>query len=156
MKREGKVAALFRYPQKRMPGIEESELVCVEHSGIDGDHHADGGERQISLLTVQEKQWMQQQEQQGFCFKKYRENILLDGLELYGYRSGDLIQIGDVVLELTGEIKSCHPDLCHLADGAHNCILAGTSRFAQVKSGGTIQVGMCVTISPGFPENCEV
>ena len=72
------IKALFRYPEKKKPAVCEKELILKESFGIEGDHHADGGERQISLVTVSEKEWMNQQEIKGFCFKKYKENILLE------------------------------------------------------------------------------
>lgn len=126
--------------------MEEQELTLKENFGIVGDHHADGGERQISLLTVREKEWMNEQEVKGFCFKKYKENILLDGVSLADCRQGDLLLCGEVVLELTGAIKSCHVELCRLASEEGKCILAGSSRFARVKKGGVIRNGMQVSI----------
>ena len=135
------IKSLCRYPEKKVPAISEQQLILKEGFGIEGDHHADGGDRQISLLTVQEKEWMKAQKVQGFCFKKYKENILLDEVDLSCCKKGDLILCGEAELELTESIKSCHPELCRLA-GDGSCILAGSSRFARVKKGGTICVGM--------------
>ena len=143
------IKMLWRYPEKKAPAIQEKELILKEGFGIEGDHHADGGDRQISLLTVAEKEWLSQQEIKGFCFKKYRENILLENLELGSCRKGDLLMCGDVVLEFTESIKSCHPKLCKLAEEG-TCILAGSSRFARVKKGGTICEGMQVNV-----KHCE-
>jgi MOSC domain-containing protein YiiM len=137
----GKIVALMRYPEKKAPAVMEDKLTLKQDFGIEGDHHADGGERQISLLTVAEKEWMQAQEVKGFCFKKYKENILLDGISLSDCKQGDLLKCEEVVLELTSSIKSCHPELCSLVNEG-KCILAGSSRFAKVKYGGTIHVGM--------------
>lgn len=141
----GKIVSLMRYPEKKAPAVVEEELILKQDIGIEGDHHADGGERQISLLTVQEKEWMQNQEVKGFCFKKYKENILLDKISLTECRQGDLLKCGDAVLELTSSIKSCHPELCKLAEDGQ-CILAGSSRFAKVNKSGTICLGMPVII----------
>ena len=137
------IKALFRYPEKKKPAISEKELILKEDFGIEGDHHADGGERQISLVTVSEKEWMAQQEIKGFCFKKYKENVLLDEFSLADCKEGDLLVCGDAVLEFTSSIKSCHPELCRLAESG-KCILAGSSRFAKVVRGGIIKEGMPV------------
>ena len=137
------IKALFRYPEKKKPAVAEKELILKECFGIEGDHHADGGDRQISLVTVSEKEWMEKQEIKGFCFKKYKENILLDGVSLADCKEGDLLAMGDAVLEMTGSFKSCHPELCQLA-GEGKCILAGSSRFAKVVCGGIIKEGMPV------------
>lgn len=146
LKNNGKIALLMRYPEKKAPAVEEDALVLKQGYGIEGDHHADGGERQISLLTVAEKQWMQKQDVKGFCFKKYKENLLLDGVKLSECKQGDLLKCGDVVLELTSSIKSCHPELCKLAGEDGKCILAGSSRFAKVRCSGTIRVEMPVMV----------
>ena len=145
LKTNGKIVSLMRYPEKKMPAVVEESLCLKQDFGIEGDHHADGGERQVSLLTVAEKEWMQIQEVKGFCFKKYKENVLLDEISLTDCKQGDLLKCGDVVLEMTSSIKSCHPELCSLVkDG--KCILAGSSRFAKVKISGTICVGMPVVL----------
>ena len=137
------IKALFRYPEKKKPAVSENELILKESFGIEGDHHADGGDRQISLITVSEKEWMEQQEIKGFCFKKYKENILLDEFSLAECKEGDLLVCGEAVLEFTSSIKSCHPELCRLAVEG-KCILAGSSRFAKVVCGGIIKEGMPV------------
>ena len=138
----GSIVSLLRYPQRKVPAVEESQMVLIENSGIEGDCHADGGERQISLLTMHEKEWMNEQEIKGFCFKKYKENILMDGVCLQNGKSGDCLVCGDAVLELTCSLKGCHLDLCELASSGKKCILAGSTRFAKVKKGGVIRKGM--------------
>ena len=50
----GKIVSLMRYPEKKAPAVGEKKLILKQDFGIEGDHHADGGERQISLLTLQE------------------------------------------------------------------------------------------------------
>lgn len=137
------VNALFRYPQRKAPAVREERLILEEDLGIKGDCHADGGKRQISLMTVQEKEWMEKQEIKGFCFRKYKENILLDGGYLRQCGPGNLLKFDEAVLELTDSMKHCHSELCELA-AEGKCILAGSSRFAQVKKSGIIQQGMDV------------
>lgn len=141
----GKIVSLMRYPEKKLPAVVEETLILKQNFGIEGDHHADGGERQISLLTVKEKEWMQNQEVKGFCFEKYKENILLDEISLADCKQGDLLKCGEAVLELTSSIKSCYPELCKLV-GKGKCILAGSSRFAKVKKSGMICADLPVTI----------
>ena len=138
----GKIISMCRYPEKKMPAVYEDELMVKANHGIVGDHHADGGDRQISLLTSEEKTWMEAQEIKGFCFKKYKENILLDKISIKNCRKGDRLICGDVELEFTESIKSCHPELCKLASLHQECILAGSARFAKVKKEGILRKGM--------------
>ena len=139
------VKELYRYPVKKGAAVEETALVLTAGEGISGDCHADGGERQISLLSVEEKTWMEQQEIKGFCFHKYKENILLDGICLKECHPGDFLEIGTAVLEITGSGKSCHRELCKLAKTQKECRLAGGSLFASVKESGVIAKGMKVS-----------
>lgn len=143
---EGRIVSLLRYPERKTPAVSEETFVVREKFGIEGDCHADGGSRQISLLTVEEKEWMDAQEIQGFCFRKYKENILLEGVSLQECKMGDLLVCGEVELEITATMKSCHSDLCSLAKSGNNCILAGSSKFASVKKGGIIKKGTKVSV----------
>lgn len=142
----GKITALFRYPKKRIPPVAENELILVTGMGIQGDCHADGSDRQISLLTISEKEWMKAQEIQGICFHKYKENILLDGICLNTCKPGDLLVCGEVVLEFTNVIKKCYPDICGFISFGKGCIFDKSYRFVQVKQGGTIKCGMDIYI----------
>ena len=137
MQKEILVKALYRYPQKKMPAVEEETLHLIEGEGIEGDCHSDGGDRQISLLSMEMREWMKAQEKPGFCFKKYKENLLLDGEAFQNLRPGMQLFIGETILEITEASKSCHPELCRLAEtGA--CHMAGSSLFAKVIKGGLI------------------
>ena len=143
---EGSVVSLKRYPEKKVPPVVEEQLHFVENQGIQGDFHADGKERQISLLTLEEKEWMESREEKGFCFKKYKENLLIEGLSLQECQEGDVLICGNVVLEISASTKSCHPELCSLAVSGQACILAGSCKFAKVQKGGSIERGMKVRL----------
>lgn len=143
---EGRVISLKRYPEKKMPPVVEEELHFMEEQGISGDFHADGKERQVSLLTLEEKEWMEAQEEKGFCLKKYKENLLIDGISLQKCKTGDLLVCGDVVLEIGASMKSCHAEFCGLAASGRECILAGSSKFAKVRKGGSIRRGMAISV----------
>ena len=147
----GIIKSLCRYPAKGEPAIPEKSLVLEAGRGICGDYHSDGGKRQIAVITTTEKTWMQQQEVKGFCFRKYKENLLLDGFSLADCHAGDRLQIGDAVLEIADSGKSCHRELCSLAKTGGSCMLAGRSMFAFVCTGGTIETGMRVIIHDGRP-----
>ena len=137
----GSVAALFRYPEKGKPAVCEEELCLIAGSGIAGDCHADGGDRQVSLFTQKQRAWMEEQEIQGFCFRKYKENILLADMDPGLCRPGALLRAGEAVLELTGSMKGCHRKLCALAQSGRPCRLAGSCLFARVRCGGRLRVG---------------
>lgn len=150
------IKKMYVYPEKGADSIQVEELVFLEGKGIRGDFHADGGERQISLLTEDKKRWMEEQKIKGFCFRKYKENILLEvnssseaaenGKEIT-ICSGDLLEMGEAVLEVTESLKTCHPELCRLAQTGKSCLLAGGHSFAKVRKGGIAETGMTVKIN---------
>ena len=144
LQQTGCIRALYRTEQKKAPAIEEETLMLTEQVGIEGDCHANGGERQISLLTVEEKEWMEQQETEGFCFRKFKENILLDGISLKNCQAGDVLECGDAQIELSAFVKRCQWELCRLAKNDVDCPFADSVRFASVKKSGMIQKGMKV------------
>lgn len=138
----GILKKLLRYPQRKTPPVSEQEVTLIAELGIEGDWHADGSERQIALLTVQLKEWMQKQEIKGICFQKYKENILLDGFDLSKCETGDLLVCGEAVLEISGCRKRCIPDMCERASRKEKCQMVDGIRFARVIKGGVIRKGM--------------
>lgn len=148
MEYSGSIRSLARYPEKKMRAVWEDHLILREDFGIEGDFHADGGKRQISLLTVSGKEWMKKQEAKGFCFQKYKENILLEGICLEECRPGDLLICDGVILEVTEAMKKCYPQLCSLSSSDTKCLLPGCSRFARVKKGGIIRTGSRILVVP--------
>jgi len=136
-----KLKALKRYPVKKGEAVQENQLELIAEQGIVGDCHADGGLRQISLLTTEQKNWMEQQEVKGFCFAKFRENILLE--TEVGLQVGDRLQLGEAVIELTENRKVCHEELCAMAKRDIPCLLSGGCLFAAV-----LQSGMITLESP--------
>lgn len=149
-----RIKKMFIYPEKRAKSVSVQELTLLEGEGICGDVHADGSDRQISLLTEEMEKWMEEQETEGFCFHKYTENILLEAVEndrSHEYKKakvspGTLLEMGEAVLELTESLKTCHPDRCALAKTGKTCLLAGEHSFAKVKKGGIVKIGMPVNV----------
>jgi MOSC domain-containing protein YiiM len=132
------VIKLTRYAVKGEPGETVESALFLEGLGMEGDFHAKGGDRQVSLLSQQELQWMEAQAEPGLCFGRYRENILLNLPDLL--EPSARIQIGEAVLEMTETVKHCF-DECLLFSQGQRCILAGRNLFAKVVKGGMVQKG---------------
>jgi len=140
-----KIIALKRYPQRKQPCMEEESLILIAKSGIEGDCHADGSSRQLSLMTMKDRKWMDVQEVKGFCFKKFKENILID----IGDRSllpGMKLRMGEALIRITNSGKACHPELCPFTQADISCELSGGNLFAEVISGGAIRRGDSIEI----------
>ena len=148
----GTVERIRAYPKKGKIGKDLEEGRFIENSGLEGDFHADGGERQISLLLSGGREHiadpkprtegspLADSEKKGLCFSRFSENITIKGLSSPALKPGVRLSAGDVVLEITGETKHCHEE-CELYGAGKRCSFAGLNLFAKVTKSGFVRVG---------------
>jgi MOSC domain-containing protein YiiM len=144
----GSVDAIIRYTEKGVPGIPLTEALFREGHGLEGDFHADGSDRQISLLSRESRQWMEEATEPGLCFTRFKENITTRLVALEKLSAGKQLKAGNVVLEISGETKHCHEE-CSLFSAGHSCGLSGQSLFAKVVRGGILRIGDTIKIQEG-------
>ena len=137
---QGIIVKLTRYAAKGAPGEALESAQFLDGLGMEGDYHATGGERQISLLSLEERQWMDAQTEPGLCFGRYRENILLDGIPSAVLAPGVKITAGEAVLEISDTGKHCF-EACHLYRKGQSCVLSGRNLFAKVIRSGLVRTG---------------
>ena len=128
------------FPEKGSAGAEINEGRLVENMGLEGDFHAVGGERQLSLLFTESRERLADQKEKELCFSRFRENIGIRGMTPCEVRQGVRLEAGEAVLEITGETKYCHEE-CGLYAAGKICALAGMNLFAKVIKGGVIRNG---------------
>lgn len=127
--------------QKKAP-VQESFL--RKDWGLEGDAHAGGGPRQLSLLaweSIDEKNAQLKAQQANFILRPgdFAENITTRGLHLPDLRIGDRLLVGDVaILEISQRGKVCH-DKCEVYYRTGDCIMPRACVFAIVKKSGVIQ-----------------
>ena len=139
---------LTRYDAKGARGEVVQSVRFLAGLGMEGDFHAAGGERQLSLFSREDRQWMDIQTEPGLCFGRYKENILFDvALSLV---SGIWLTVGEAVLEISAGDKRCFGQ-CPLFGQGRSCILAGRSLFAKVVRGGVVRTGDCAKVEKGAP-----
>jgi cyclic pyranopterin phosphate synthase len=141
----GIIETIKVYSAKGTPGKELSEVRLNENLGLEGDFHAQGGDRQVSLLCAETKDLLVQQKEKGLCFSRFKENITIRGIDCGLLRLGTRLEAG-AVLEITGETKSCYEE-CSLYKAGKRCPLSGMSLFAKVIKGGIMRVGDKVAVS---------
>ena len=137
---EGIIEKIRAYSAKGDAGRELAEARLIVNSGLEGDFHATGGERQISLLLSASRDKLTAQEEKGLCFSRFKENISIGVMAPDALRSGARLDAGEAVLEITGETKHCHEE-CTLFQAGKTCALAGHSLFAKVLKSGVIRKG---------------
>jgi len=134
----GIIERIKAYAEKGDAGKELSEGRLIENLGLEGDFHAAGGERQISLLFAENPGSAAGKNEKGLCSLRFKENIAIRGIE--SVTPGARLAAGEAILEITGETKHCHAE-CALFEEGKRCSLAGQSLFAKVARGGIIRPG---------------
>ena len=135
-----RIVRLTSYAAKGIPGEMLESARLLTGLGMEGDYHAKGGERQLSLLCLETRQWIEAQTEPGLCFSRFKENILFDGITPLIIAPGVRLKIAEVHLEISDILKSCF-DECPLINSEQNCLLAGQCLFAKVIQGGFVKIG---------------
>lgn len=139
----GTIERIRAFPAKGMNGNDLEKGLFIANSGLEGDYHADGGERQISLMIMESQKAITvsaSNEVKGLCLSRYRENISISGLPSSILKPGLRLIAGEVILGITGEAKHCYPE-CELFEEGKACSYAGLNLFAKVICGGIINIG---------------
>lgn len=139
----GRLEEIVYFPAKGEAGIlTEEQKVSVE-AGLEGDYH---GDNSLTVWTKEARDTLTEQEFAGICFRRFKENLSLSGLDLSRLKPGTKLYIGDVILEVEARRKECHPDVCPLREGRADCLLKKQSLFVKVKKSGTLFKGAKVTV----------
>lgn len=135
MVQEGVVAALYVFRDKGKPGIPVNICQFLKDLGMEGDRHAKGGERQVTLLSGEVRDWMTAQAVPGLCFKRYKANIETRGICLENLEPGTRILIGTAAFEVSECLKECFPE-CGLFQTASQCRLSSGGLYLKVTESG--------------------
>ncbi len=116
-----------------------TSINLIENLGVEGDFHAKGGERQVSLLAEESIQKMREK---GLTLipGAFGENIVTEGIELISLSIGQKIKIGETELEISKIGKEC-PKRCEIFYKTGDCIMPREGVFAKVIKGGIIKAG---------------
>ncbi len=104
--------------------------------GICEDAHAGDPVRQISLLAIEDINYMKKMVK-NLKPGDFAENITTKGIDLPSLPVGTLLALGDTELEVTKIGKKCHHG-CSIKQQAGECIMPKRGIFVKVIKGGTI------------------
>jgi MOSC domain-containing protein YiiM len=110
--------------------------VAVRDHGLEGDAHAGPGERQVSLLAVEDIETMRAKIP-SIGPGDFAENLTTEGIDLAALPVGTRLEIGEAVLEITRIGKECHAG-CAIRELAGDCVMPRRGVFARVERGGEI------------------
>ena len=140
------VSTSTRKGEKKIP---QPQINLIENFGVEGDVHADGTHRQLSLLAMEDIEYMRSI---GADVNPgdFAENITTEGVELHKCPVGTRFMIGDSIeLVLTQIGKECHAG-CAIRQQVGDCIMPRRGVFCRILSGGIVKPGdsFRVTFSP--------
>ena len=82
------VRELYVFRQRGQPGEAVESAWFRRGIGMEGDRHAAGGERQTSLLAGETRDWMEKQTEPGLCFRRYKANLITEGIDTTQLNTG--------------------------------------------------------------------
>ena len=112
------------------------KITVKENHGILGDAHAGERQRQVSLLAMEDIEYMQKK-LESIRPGDFAENITTRGIDLPSLPVGTRLFIGDVELVVTQIGKTCHKG-CEILRKTGECIMPDRGIFAKVLKGGEI------------------
>ncbi len=137
---KGKIISINVCEKKSIKKRPVNEAMLIEQKGIEGDAHAEGGIRQVSLLAQESIEKMQKM---GLDVKAgdFAENITTEGIDLLALPIGTKLTVGDVLLEVSQHGKICHTK-CNIYKTVGDCVMPKEGIFCKVLKGGLVRVGM--------------
>lgn len=121
------------------------EIQLRPHLGIVGDAHAGDWHRQVSLLSQESVDRLQEKISIRLFPGAFAENILCEGITLYALPVGTRLKIGSALCEVTQIGKECHAD-CAIRRQAGDCVMPREGIFAVVLEEGVARPGDLVSV----------
>ena len=113
--------------------------------GIVGDAHAGDWHRQVSLLSQESVDTLQEKIEMRLKPGDFAENILVRGMKVYELPVGTRLRVGTALCEVTQIGKECHQD-CAIRKAAGDCVMPRQGIFVKVLRSGRVRPGDAVEI----------
>ena len=141
-----RIVGLTQIRGKGGPYATLTQAVLIQGLGMQGNLYQ-GGERQLSLLSLETRQWMNTQTPKGLCFGRFHENILTEGIILEDLAPGCHLRIGETILRISMQTRHCYRD-CVLFSQGTECRLSTNAVFATVEQSGLACIGDVISLVP--------
>lgn len=141
----GRVVAVSLSDRKGVVKHNVPEAVLRVEHGLEGDAHAEGGRRQVSLLALESIEKMRAL---GALVNPgdFAENITTSGLDVSALPLGARLRVGEEAeLVITQIGKACHQG-CAIRELVGDCIMPREGVFARVAKGGVVRPGDVIEV----------
>ena len=136
---KGKIEKIKIFHKKGEPGENVLFADCLVDSGLVGDRFAKGGEKQLTAIDGICEKWLEAQETDGLCFRRFKANITVENMDLSQLKNGQKLLCGSSVLEISGENKECFAE-CVRVQNKMECFLRRHAKYLKVAQSGRINV----------------
>ncbi len=136
----GKVSAIYISNSDEVTPRSVKEGDFIENHGLVGDKHSSPGDRQVTILSVENRNRINTIEADGLCVNRFYENLTISELDTSKLNIGQELIVGEAIFQITGIGKRCFPE-CNIVKKSEECSLKHGVIFAKVILGGTIRVG---------------
>ncbi|HOY63149.1 MAG TPA: MOSC domain-containing protein [bacterium] len=139
----GRVTAVCSGAERGKGKTRVREAMLIAGAGLEGDGHARGGARQLSILSGETAKRLNEEHGLGAQPGDFAENILTEGLDFARLNVGDKLKIGNAVARITEIGKPEHgPNDFNFKGFAP---LAKTGLFAEIIVGGRVKEGDAIS-----------
>lgn len=146
----GKILNICTSKEKGTVKNAVSSAKLIEGFGIQDDAHAGYDHRQVSMLDMDDINFMISQGLE-LDAGAFGENLVIENLDLSLIGIGTTMIIGDtVILKVTQIGKVCH-SRCVIYEKTGDCIMPRNGVFAEVIKGGDVNPGMDISVSSLIP-----
>lgn len=140
----GRVEWISIRPLRLKPVAVLKEVHAIEDKGLEGDrYNSAGGDRQVTLIQKEHLDAVSSMMGKEVAPEMVRRNIVVSGVNLLSLK-GKRFQIGEAILEYSGECHPCSRMEENLGFGGYNAMRGHGGITAKVVRTGTIKVGDAV------------
>jgi len=145
----GEVQHLFTCLVHRFPMQEQDEIEVIQDKGFKGCIHGrPGSKRQVSLIDRETL------DKFGLAPGVVKENITTLGIDFQTLAIGNLLRIGNCVMEITGPCDPC-ARMDEIRMGLQEQLRGQRGWLCRVKEAGTIRRGGRIEVVAAVLENVE-
>lgn len=136
----GKIVAITIRPERVVPVTRVESILAMAKKGLEGDR-SKGGNRQVTLIQKEHMDTIASfLGKHSLDFELTRRNLLVEGINLLALKDKKF-QIGEAVLEYTGECHPCSRMEQALGPGGYNAMRGHGGITAKIIQGGVLRIG---------------
>ena len=145
----GKLVAIAIKHKSRAPMLELDRVEISTEQGVSGDARGKPGARQVTVLSAEQWNDACAELQQDLPWTTRRANLLVEGMT-FANTQGQTLQVGEVILRISGETEPCG----RMDEQVAGLRQALTPEWrggvcCRVVQGGSIEPGMEVILGEG-------